>query len=84
MAGFIIEFKNEEQYGELMSKLHKAKKAICEAFDAMEEADPSEMNERNYYRGDYRGYGGYRERGYRDDYENERMNMRRDNRGRYA
>lgn len=84
--GFIIEFRDEEQYGELMSKMHKAKKAICEAFDAMEEADSSNnMNER---RGGYsRGYRdtGYRDTGYRDhnyrDYDEDMMYRR--GRGRY-
>lgn len=84
--GYILEFRDEEQYGELMSKMHKAKKAICEAFDAMEEADgDSEMGERRSYggRGNYRDYRdrGYRDHGYR--YDDERMDMRRDSRGRY-
>lgn len=88
MAGFIIEFRDEEQYGDVMSKLHKAKKAICEAYDAMHEADESsEMSERRGMRGGYRG--DWHDRDYRGGYRNydryeEEMNMRRDGRGRYA
>ena len=95
MAGFIIEFRDEEQYSDLMGKLHKAKKAICEAFDAMHDADESqEMNERrgmmrrsryDGYRDDYR-HGGYRHGGYRREYDDDddEMSMRRDGRGRFA
>ena len=84
MPGFIIEFRDEEQYGELMSKMHKAKKAICEAFDMIEDAD-SEMGERRGYYRDYgRGYRDYRDSDYRDGGDSARMGMRRDSRGRYA
>lgn len=77
----MIEFRDEEQYGDLMSKMHKAKKAICEAFDAMEEADSSvESGERRSYRSDWRD-SNYRDYGYR--YDDERMPMRR-GRGRYV
>lgn len=76
MAGFIIEFRDEEQYSEVMGKLHKAKKAVCEAFEAMHEAEEnSEMSERRGMRGGYRG-------DWRDnDYDEPRY---RKGRGRYA
>lgn len=92
MAGFIIEFRDEEQYSDLMGKLHKAKKAICEAYDAMHDADESsEMSERRgmMRRSRYDGYrdrrDGYRHSGYRHDYDDDdEMEMRRDGRGRFA
>ena len=91
MAGFIIEFRDEEQYSDLMGKLHKAKKAICEAYDAMHEADEGqEMNERRgmMRRSRYDGYrhDDYRHGGYRREYDDDddEMAMRRDGRGRFA
>ncbi len=75
--GYVIEFRDEEQYGDLMSKMHKAKKAVCEAFEELERADSTRMSERDgHYRGDYR-------RGsYRDDEMYERRG--RDGMGRYV
>jgi hypothetical protein len=61
--GFIMEFKDEDHYSELVSKMHKAKKAVCEAFEAIEKADNTSMSERD---GHYRD--GYRGASYRDDY----------------
>jgi len=61
--GLIMEFKDEEHYSELVSKMHKAKKAVCEAFEALEAADETSMSERD---GNYRDY--YRGASYRDDY----------------
>ncbi len=80
MAGFIIEFRDEDHYEDVVGKMHKAKKAVCEAFDALEAAD-SGLGERGSYRsGMYRG-GSYRdERSYRDDYD---YDMRRGGRYRY-
>ena len=88
--GYMIEFRDEEQFNELKSKAHNAKKAICEFCDALEDAEDdggAEMGERRGYggRGSYRD-SGYRDRDYRDRgyrYEDERMGMRRDSRGRY-
>ena len=38
----------------MLTKLHKAKKAVCDVLDMMEEADGG-MQERGRYRGNYRG-----------------------------
>ena len=82
MAGFIIEFRDEEQYSSLMSKMHKAKKAICDAFEELERADDTSMSERgSHYRGDYRR-GSYRDGSYRDEEMYERRG--RDGMGRYS
>lgn len=85
MAGFIIEFRDEEQYSNLISKMHKAKKAVCEAFEELEKTEETGMSERS---GHYRDY--YRGASYRDDYrrgsyrdEDEREGRSRDGMGRY-
>ncbi len=80
--GFVIEFRDEEHYSDLMSKMHKAKKAVCEAFEVLEKADDSSMHERSgRYRGEYRG-GSYRDNSYRDEEMWERRN--RDGMGRFV
>lgn len=64
--GYILEFRDEMEKEELMQKLHEAKKAVCDAMEAMEDADT--MKERGRYR-----------MGYRDRMENRRgMRMRDD------
>lgn len=64
--GYILEFRDEMEKEELMQKLHTAKKAVCDAMEAMEDADT--MKERGRYR-----------MGYRDRMENRRgMRMRDD------
>lgn len=52
--GYILEFRDEMEKEELLEKLHKAKKAVCDVLDMMEEADGG-MHERGRYRGSYRG-----------------------------
>lgn len=72
--GYILEFRDEMEKEELIQKLHDAKKAVCEALDAMEDADT--MQER----GRYRGNMGYRrDMRMRDDMDD--MEYRR---GRYG
>lgn len=78
MAGYVLEFK-ESDYEEVVEKMHKAKKAVCEAFEALEQAG----SESGYSE---RGNMGYR-RGMsrRDDWEDEgRMDERRGRGGRYS
>lgn len=78
--GYIVEYRDESQHEEVMEKMRKAKKAVCEAWDALSEAEEGGMQQRSY--GGYRGGG----RGmYREYDEDEQMNMRRsrDSRGRY-
>lgn len=75
--GYVIEFRNESEKEDMIQKLHKAKKAVCEALEAMEDADNS-MSERGRYRGG----------NYRDDMDYRRnVSMRDDDmdyrRGRY-
>ena len=82
MAGFIIEFRDEEMYEELVGKMHKAKKAVCDAYEALEKADNTNMSERGgHYRGDYRR-GSYRDGSYRDEEMYERRG--RDGMGRFV
>lgn len=86
MAGYVLEFR-EDDYEDVVEKMHKAKKAVCEAFEALEQVgDDNGYSERNYSERGYseRGNMGYR-RGMsrRDDWENERMEMRRNRSGRY-
>lgn len=50
--GYILEFRDEMEKEELMQKLHAAKKAVCDAMEAMEDADA--MQERGRYRMGYR------------------------------
>ena len=76
MAGYVLEFR-EDDYEEVVDKMHKAKKAVCEAFEALEQMDgESGMKERgnmHYRRGMSR----------RDDWEDSRMEERRNRMGRY-
>ena len=37
--GYILEFRDEMEKEELMQKLHTAKKAVCDAMEAMEDVD---------------------------------------------
>lgn len=86
--GYVIEFRDESGYDEVMDKLYKAKKALMEVCEEME--SNSEMGERRggssgYRRGmSYRGGSGG-SMGYRDDYDMEdgSMSMRRGGRYRY-
>jgi hypothetical protein len=66
---YILEFRDEQERTELMTKLNKAKKALCEVCDMMEEIEGGEntMNERGMYRDEmyergmhYRRGGRYR------------------------
>lgn len=66
--GYILEFRDESHHEEMMEKLHKAKKAVCEAMEMLEEAG---YNERRGRRG----------MSYKDDYDDERMMSRH---GRYS
>jgi hypothetical protein len=76
MAGYVLEFR-EDDYEDVVEKMHKAKKAVCDAFEAIEQiGDDGSYSERgnmHYRRGMSR----------RDDWENERMEMRRNRMGRY-
>lgn len=81
--GYILEFRDEEQYSEVMEKAHEAKEALCDLCDALESAGEDSgmgeneteyrggMNRRsgmgNYRGGNYRS-GGYRRRGGRYSY----------------
>lgn len=66
--GYILEFRDETDKQELMTKLRKAKKAVCEALEAMEDAEEnSQMQERGNYRGNYRGARMRDERMMRED-----------------
>lgn len=69
---YILEFRDEQERNEMMTKLNKAKKALCEVCDMMEEIEGGEnsMNERGMYRDMYYRRGGH----YRDeaDYRNGR------------
>ena len=58
--GYVLEFKDERHLDDVMEKMHKAKKSLMEACDALEEAD--NMKERNRYM----------RRRYRDDWEDMR------------
>lgn len=81
--GFIIEFRDEEHFSNLMDKMHKAKKAVCDAFDELKRADETRMNERDgrYYRDGYRN-NSYRDGSYGDEDMWERRG--RDGMGRYV
>lgn len=52
---YILEFRNEVEHEEIMEKLKKAKKAVCEAWEALENS--ASYSERRYpnmgYREDY-------------------------------
>lgn len=87
MAGYIIEFRDESGYEEVMEKLHKAKKAIKEVCEAMEDGG-SEYEERrgggNYRRGmAHRGGYGHGPVGYRDEYDDNGSMSAHQGRGRY-
>ena len=66
---YVLEFRDEHELDDVMEKMHKAKKAVCEAMEAMEQADGGNtMSERSMYRNGMsyrRGGGRYRE-AYRD------------------
>ena len=68
---YIMEFRDESEKDELIVKMHKAKNAIKDACEALEEADSNNMQERGRYRGgNYRNNMGYRRGGrYRDDWD---------------
>ena len=72
---YILEFRDEQERNEMMTKLNKAKKALCEVCDMMEESES--YSERNGMRGGYRD-------GYRDEDWNGEMGMRRGRNGRYS
>lgn len=67
--GYILEFRDEQEYDDVVEKMHRAKKAVCDAWEALEEAD--NMKERNRYRGGMMRRGRYRdyEGRYRDEYD---------------
>lgn len=68
---YIVEYRDEQEYEDVISKMHKAKKAVCEAMEALEESGV-DFGERNM--GYRRGMSSYRG----DDYDgySERMGMR--------
>lgn len=68
---YIMEFRDESEKDELIEKMHKAKNAIMDACEALEEADSNNMHERGRYRGgNYRNNMSYRRGGrYRDDWD---------------
>lgn len=48
---YVLEFRDEQELDNVMEKMHKAKKAVCEAMEAMEQADGGNtMSERGMYR----------------------------------
>lgn len=65
--GYILEFRDQHEREELLEKFYKAKKAVCEAWEALEKS--YQYNERgntgnaSHYGGtmDYRNKGRYRE-----------------------
>lgn len=61
--GYILEFRSERDKDELIEKMHKAKKAVCDALESLE--DSEDMSERGRYRDD-------RRMRMRDDWENTR------------
>ena len=66
--GYVLEFRDEQEYDNVVEKMHKAKKAVCDAWEALEDADS--LKERNRYRGGmYRDDMGYRRGRYRDEYD---------------
>lgn len=48
MAGYILEFRDETEKKEVLDKLYKAKEAVCDAIECLEDADQeeSQMSER--------------------------------------
>lgn len=78
--GYILEFRDEEQYADVMEKAYEAKEAICELCEAMDKVVQSngmEESETEYRGGMYRRGGSYRDGG------NYRGGMRRRS-GRYG
>ena len=77
---YILEFRDESQLENVLEKMKKAKKAIMEACQALEEADSNTMNERGRYRDGMtrgnRGTSSYRRGRYRDEMDD--MDMDRD------
>ena len=67
--GYILEFRDEEQYSEVMEKAHEAKDALCDLCEALESAGEDNgmgENETEYRGGNYRnGMGNYRGGNYR-------------------
>lgn len=92
---YILEFRDGAQLDDVIEKMRKAKKAIIEACEALEEADSNTMNERGRYRegggggsrsrsgGGGSGSSSYRRGRYREDWDDmdEREMMRS---GRYG
>lgn len=76
MAGYVLEFK-EDDFEEVVEKMRKAKKAVCEAFEALDQMDGgggmSERGNMHYRNGMSR----------RDDWDENRMEERRNRMGRY-
>lgn len=56
--GYIVEYRNEE-HEELVEKLKKAKKAVCEAWEAVEKQSQDEYK-MQHRGGRYRSGGHYR------------------------
>lgn len=79
--GYIVEYRDESHYDGVMEKMRKAKKAVCDAWEALSEMD-GEVQERNY--GSYRGGGRSMYRVGREETDDD-MSMRRgrDSHGRY-
>ena len=67
--GYILEFRDEQEYDNVVEKMHRAKKAVCDAWEALEDAD--NMKERNRYRGGMMRRGHYRDYDgrYRDEFD---------------
>ena len=72
---YILESRDEQEYSNVKKLLDKAKKALHEACEMMEESES--YSERNGMRGGYRD-------GYRDEDWNGEMGMRRGRNGRYS
>lgn len=66
MAGYILEFRDETEKKEVLEKLYKAKEAVCDAIECLEDADQEDpqMSERRHRmrRRDGMGYRGGRMR----------------------
>jgi hypothetical protein len=78
--GYILEFRDEEQYADVMEKAYEAKEALCDLCEALENAGEDKgmsESETEYRGGMYRRGGSYRDGG------NYRGGMRRRS-GRYG
>lgn len=75
--GYIVEYRDESHFEEVLEKVHKAKKAICEALKALEENEGYSERDAAYYRDGSMGYRG------EDGGESGAMRMRRGGRFRY-